>query len=82
MKRIAVIALLMILLAASTASADMYGSLRYAGMFNLKEIPKNLDATDGLAVAVCHFFQKEGIAKSPGSKSWEDFIKKNPGRIK
>jgi crossover junction endodeoxyribonuclease RuvC len=51
-------------------------------MFNLKEIPKNLDATDGLAVAVCHFFQKEGIAKSPGSKSWEDFIKKNPGRIK
>ncbi len=37
MKRFAVIALLMIVLAASTASADMYGSLRYAGMFNLKE---------------------------------------------
>ncbi len=51
-------------------------------MFNLKEIPKNLDATDGLAVAVCHFFQKEGIAKNPGSKSWEAFILKNPGRIK
>lgn len=51
-------------------------------MFNLKEIPHNLDATDGLAVAVCHFFQNEGIAKSTGSKSWEDFIKKNPGRIK
>jgi len=51
-------------------------------MFNLKEIPKNLDATDGLAVAVCHFFQKETIAKSPGSKSWDDFIRKNPGRIK
>ncbi|MCP4310675.1 MAG: crossover junction endodeoxyribonuclease RuvC [Bacteroidetes bacterium] len=53
-----------------------------ARMFNLKEIPKNLDATDGLAVAVCHFYQKEGIVKSSGSKSWEDFIRKNPGRIK
>jgi len=37
MKRFAVIVLLVIVLAASTASANMYGSLRYAGMFNLKE---------------------------------------------
>jgi len=51
-------------------------------MFNLKKIPKNLDATDGLAVAVCHFYQKEKQTKRPGSKSWEDFVKKNPGRIK
>jgi len=53
-----------------------------ARMFNLKDIPKNLDATDGLAVAVCHFYQKEQVPKSAGSKSWEDFIKKNPGRVK
>ena len=53
-----------------------------ARMFNLKEIPKNLDATDGLAVAVCHFYQKGGFVKKPGSKSWEDFIRKNPGRVK
>ena len=26
------------------------------GMFKLKELPKNLDATDGLAAAVCHFY--------------------------
>lgn len=37
MKRFAVIALLAVVLAASTASAEMYGSLRYAGYFNLKE---------------------------------------------
>jgi hypothetical protein len=37
MKRFAVIALLVIVLAASTASADMYGSLRYAGTFNFNE---------------------------------------------
>ena len=26
-------------------------------MFDLKVMPKNLDATDGLAAAVCHFYQ-------------------------
>ena len=35
-----------------------------ARMFNLQEIPKNLDATDGLAVAVCHFYQRGMEQKS------------------
>ena len=51
-------------------------------MFNLKDIPQNLDATDGLAAAVCHFYQKDGIVKTSGTKSWEDFVRKNPGRVK
>ncbi|MEN8201937.1 MAG: crossover junction endodeoxyribonuclease RuvC [Bacteroidota bacterium] len=51
-------------------------------MFMLKEIPKNLDATDGLAVAVCHFYQDQTAHKKSGSDSWEAYIKKNPGRIK
>ena len=51
-------------------------------MFNLKEIPKNLDATDGLAVAVCHFYQNQTAFKKSGSDSWEAYIKKNPGRVK
>jgi len=37
MKRVVLIALLVVLVAASTASADMYGSLRFANYFNLKE---------------------------------------------
>jgi len=53
-----------------------------ARMFKLKEIPSDLDATDGLAVAVCHFYQKGPVTKGSGSKSWEDFIRKNPGRVK
>ena len=53
-----------------------------ARMFNLKEIPKNLDATDGLAVAVCHFYQRELETKHPGPKNWEDYIRKNPGKVK
>ena len=53
-----------------------------ARMFNLKEIPKNLDATDGLAVAVCHFYQREVEQKKSGANSWEDYIRKNPGKVK
>lgn len=44
---------------------------------------KYLDATDGLAAAVCHFFQGEQIGKNSSKvSSWEEFIRKNPGRIK
>ncbi len=41
-----------------------------------------LDATDGLAAALCHFYQ---ITKPVGDKpfnSWKDYINKNPGRLK
>jgi crossover junction endodeoxyribonuclease RuvC len=48
-----------------------------------KEMPKNLDATDGLAVAVCHHFQTSGkVSASKSSKGWAGFIKDNPDRIK
>lgn len=51
-------------------------------MFSLKEKPQYFDATDALAVAVCHHFQDKPILKSVGKvKGWDDFIKKNPGRI-
>lgn len=46
--------------------------------------PESLDATDGLAVAMCHYYELCNPVKAMTSsaKSWEDFIKKNPGRIK
>jgi crossover junction endodeoxyribonuclease RuvC len=53
-----------------------------ARMFKLENIPKNLDATDGLAVAVCHFYQSRLSTKKSGSDSWEVFVKKNPGRVR
>lgn len=49
-------------------------------IFNIKEMPKLLDASDALAVAVCHHYQN-GVTKNK-SKSWEGFLKDNPGRIK
>jgi crossover junction endodeoxyribonuclease RuvC len=51
-------------------------------MFNLKDMPKNLDATDGLAAAVCHFYQDRIKLPHTGIKNWEEFIRKNPDRLK
>ncbi len=46
----------------------------------IKELPKLLDATDALAVAMCHHFQKDPSATR--SKSWASFVKENPARLK
>jgi crossover junction endodeoxyribonuclease RuvC len=51
-------------------------------LLKLQEIPKYLDATDGLAAAYCHFLQNQSVMKKSSVKSWKDFISKNPGRIK
>lgn len=66
---------------AGAASKEQVAAM-LARIFLLKEIPKNLDATDGLAVALCHFHQKDVLKKKTGAKSWEDYIRKNPGRLK
>ncbi|UAY53745.1 crossover junction endodeoxyribonuclease RuvC [Ferruginibacter albus] len=46
--------------------------------------PGYLDASDALAVAVCHYFQESSLINpsSKKAKGWDDFIKNNPGRIK
>lgn len=50
----------------------------------LKERPRHFDATDALAVALCHHFQGRAIAGAAGKglKGWDDFIRKNPGRLR
>lgn len=47
-----------------------------------KELPTYLDATDGLAAAVCHFFQGDNPGAEKSYDSWKGFIKDNPGRLK
>jgi crossover junction endodeoxyribonuclease RuvC len=46
----------------------------------IKELPKLLDATDALAVALCHHYNN-GQTKTK-VKSWEAFVKDNPKRVK
>jgi crossover junction endodeoxyribonuclease RuvC len=45
---------------------------------------KQYDASDALAVAVCHHFQNNALVKPAGKKlnGWEDFVKNNPERLK
>jgi crossover junction endodeoxyribonuclease RuvC len=54
--------------------------LQYILKIQLK--PETLDATDGLAAALCHFYQVKNPINSGSSKNWEDFIRKNPGRVR
>ena len=51
-------------------------------MFSLIELPKELDASDAVAIAVCHYLQMRNPVSKSGSKGWADFIKKNPDRVK
>ncbi len=56
----------------------------------IDEKPKHYDATDALAVAICHHFQSNSAVKSDGIKrktakkinNWKEFIKKNPGKLR
>lgn len=50
------------------------------GMFAFKEMPKYLDATDGLAAAVCHYYQKNQGTPSNSYSGWKQFVSQNPGR--
>lgn len=47
-------------------------------LLGFSETPKLLDATDALAVALCHINQQRSGIKS--NKSWETFLKENPDR--
>jgi crossover junction endodeoxyribonuclease RuvC len=52
-------------------------------LLNIGELPKDLDATDGLAAAVCHHFQ--GAKATEGGKAytgWKAFLTDNPDRVK
>lgn len=47
-------------------------------LLKYKEQPTYLDATDGLAAAVCHFFQGYGTSSQKTQyKNWGDFVRKN-----
>jgi crossover junction endodeoxyribonuclease RuvC len=45
--------------------------------------PKYLDATDALAIAMCHYYQLHNpLFSLKGASSWEKFVSENPDRIK
>lgn len=51
-------------------------------LLKLKTLPKNLDATDGLAAAVCHHFNSGKTIGTKNYGSWESFVSQNANRVK
>ena len=49
-------------------------------LLTITEAPKLLDATDALAVALCHHFQNGKVATK--AKGWGAFLKEHPDRVK
>ena len=51
-------------------------------VLKLKELPKNLDSTDGLAAAVCHFYNQGSVEVGKSYSGWAAFVKQNEKRVK
>ena len=65
-----------------SASKEQVAAL-LKSLLKIKEFPdSSLDATDGLAAALCHYYQKTNIGDGSSFKSWKDFMNKNPGKVK
>ena len=51
-------------------------------LLGIKDLPKNLDSTDGLAAAVCHFFNAAKGGDQKKYTGWKAFVSQNPGKVK
>ena len=58
-------------------------------ILRVPQLPSSTDATDAVAVAVCHHFSRNSITRpkakggsSRGSSDWGSFVRNNPTRIK
>jgi crossover junction endodeoxyribonuclease RuvC len=50
-------------------------------LLDIKEMPRDLDATDGLAAAVCHYFQKVNVKDGKKFTGWKSYLSANPDRL-
>ncbi len=51
-------------------------------LLTLKDLPRNLDSTDGLAAAVCHFYNSGNLQTEKSYSGWASFVKQNQTRVK
>lgn len=51
-------------------------------ILGIEKSGEKLDATDALAVAVCHYFQQSSpLGQARGNTSWESFVQGNPDKV-
>ena len=46
-----------------------------------KDMQMRLDATDALAVALCHFYQNSRLVSDKKYNGWKDFVEKNKDKV-
>ncbi len=64
------------------ASKEMVAGM-LLNLLNLKEFPtQHLDASDGLAAAVCHFFNSNTATATQKYSSWKSFLSAHPEKVK
>jgi crossover junction endodeoxyribonuclease RuvC len=51
-------------------------------LIKMENTPDFLDATDALAAAMCHYFQKVDTKAKGSYNSWSNFISENPNRLR
>lgn len=49
-------------------------------IIDFEETPKTLDASDAVAVALCHYYQNGKPSGTKSYSNWESFLKNNPER--
>jgi crossover junction endodeoxyribonuclease RuvC len=50
-------------------------------LLKFEDMPKYLDATDGVAAAVCHYFQRKPTVEGKSYSGWKSYITNNPEKV-
>ncbi|MEL0202046.1 MAG: crossover junction endodeoxyribonuclease RuvC [Flavobacteriaceae bacterium] len=50
-------------------------------ILKMKTLPKNLDSTDGLAAAVCHFYNSGRATTQKNYSGWAAYVRQNQDKI-
>lgn len=66
----------------ASAKEQVAGMLQKILKIPNEQMLPQLDATDGLAAALCHYYQSSRPTTEKSYGSWKDFASKNPKRVK
>lgn len=66
----------------SAAKEHVAGMLQRILHIPEEDMKTHLDATDALAAAYCHYLQMGRPTSDAGAKSWADYVRKNPDKVK
>ena len=65
----------------SASKEQVAGMLQRMLKLRQEDMSQFMDATDALAAALCHFYERQKPVQSHGSKSWKAFIAQHPDRV-